>query len=137
MTDLTVIENKISSVHKYLKILERYKQFSQKEIVDDLDRKGALERYLYLTMQATIDLSETVIAYKNLRKPSTMSESFHILHAEEIITSGLSEEMIKMTGCRNVIAHDYEKLNYEILYDVLQNRLVFIEAFVERIENLS
>jgi len=136
MTDLTVIENKISSIHKYLKILERYKQFTQKEIIGDIDRKGALERYLYLIMQATIDLSEAVIAYKNLRKPSTMSESFHILHEERIIDSDLVGEMIKMTGCRNVIAHDYEKLNYEILYDILQNRLISIKALVEEIEKV-
>lgn len=137
MTDLTIIENKISAVHKYLKILERYKQYTQKEIINDIDRKGALERYLYLIMQATIDLSEAVIAYKSLRKPSTMSESFHILREEEIITADLAEEMIKMTGCRNVIAHDYEKLNYDILYDVLQKRLIYIEAFVATIGNVS
>ena len=88
-------------------------------------------------MQATIDLSEAVIAYKSLRKPSTMSESFHILREEEIITADLAEEMIKMTGCRNVIAHDYEKLNYDILYDVLQKRLIYIEAFVATIGNVS
>ncbi|MDR4503975.1 MAG: DUF86 domain-containing protein [Candidatus Scalindua sp.] len=37
----------------------------------------------------------------------------------------MAEQMIKMTGCRNVIAHDYEKLNYEILSDVLQKDILF------------
>ena len=39
MTNLTVIENKISSIHKYLGILTRYKQYSQKELVNDIDKK--------------------------------------------------------------------------------------------------
>lgn len=136
MTSLTVIENKISSVKKYLRILERYKQYSQDEIVNDIDKKGAVERYLYLAAQASIDLAESVIAYKNLRKPSTMSDSFYILQEEGIISIELTEKMVKMTGFRNIIAHDYEKLNYAIVYDVLQNKLPDIEDFLNRISSI-
>jgi uncharacterized protein YutE (UPF0331/DUF86 family) len=136
MTDLTVIENKISSVRKYLKILERYKQYSQKEIADDIDRRGAVERYLYLVMQSSIDLAEAVISYKKLRKPATMGESFHILQEEEIITPELTGQMVKMTGFRNVIAHDYEKLNYDIVYDVLKNKLQYIDDFLDKISRI-
>ena len=136
MTSLSVIENKISSVKKYLRILERYKQYSQDEIVNDIDKKGAVERYLYLAVQASIDLAESVIAYKNLRKPSTMSDSFYILQEEGIISIELTEKMVKMTGFRNIIAHDYEKLNYAIVYDVLQNRLPDIEDFLNRISSI-
>jgi uncharacterized protein YutE (UPF0331/DUF86 family) len=136
MTSSAVIENKISSIRKYLDILERYKDISQKEIVEDIDKKGAVERYLYLVTQATIDLSEAVIAYKNLRKPSTMSESFRILQEEGIISSDLTAQMVGMTGFRNVIAHDYETLNYDIVYDVLQNRLKHIEDFLQKISRM-
>lgn len=136
MTDLTVIENKISSVRKYQKILERYKQYSQKEISDDIDRRGAVERYLYLVMQSSIDLAEAVISYKKLRKPATMGESFHILNEEEIITPELTAHMVKMTGFRNVIAHDYEKLNYDIVYDVLTNKLQYIDDFLDKISRI-
>lgn len=136
MTSLSVIENKISSVKKYLRILERYKQYSQDEIVNDIDKKGAVERYLYLAAQASIDLAESVIAYKNLRKPSTMSDSFYILQEEGIISIELTEKMVKMTGFRNIIAHDYEKLNYAIVYDVLQSKLPDIEDFLNRISSI-
>lgn len=133
MTDLAVIENKISSVKKYLKILERYKKYSRKEIEANLDLKGAIERYLYLAVQATIDLAEAIIAYKNLRKPTTMSEAFYILNEEKIIPQDLTEKMVKMTGFRNVIAHDYEKINYDILYEVLQKGLKDIDNFLAKI----
>ncbi len=136
MTSLSVIENKISSVKKYLRILERYKRYSQDEIVNDIDKKGAVERYLYLAVQASIDLAESVIAYKNLRRPSTMSDSFYILQEDGIISIELTEKMVKMTGFRNIIAHDYEKLNYAIVYDVLQNRLIDIEDFLNRISSI-
>ena len=119
-----------------MRILERYKRYSQDEIVNDIDKKGAVERYLYLAVQASIDLAESVIAYKNLRRPSTMSDSFYILQEGGIISIELTEKMVKMTGFRNIIAHDYEKLNYAIVYDVLQNRLPDIEDFLNRISSI-
>lgn len=133
MSSLAIIENKISAIKKYFKILARYKKYSQKEIEKNVDIKGALERYLYLAAQASIDLAEAVIAYKKFRKPATMGEAFYILNEEGALSNDLTEKMIKMTGFRNIIAHDYGKLNYDIVYDVLQNRLADIEKFIKMI----
>lgn len=137
MTNTAVIENKISAILKYLKILEGYKKYSKKEIERDLNLKGALERYLYLISQATIDLAEATLSFKNFRKPATLGESFHILNEEKIISDELTEKMIKMVGFRNVIAHDYEKINYDIVYNVLQNRLADIEEFLKAVKKLA
>ena len=130
MSNINIIENKISSVLKYLKILERYKKYSREESQNNIDIRGAVERYLYLVTQATIELAESTIAFKNFRKPTTMSEDFYILNEEEIIDSALTEKLVNMTGFRNTIAHDYEKLDYSIVYDVLQNKLKDIQEFL-------
>jgi len=136
MTNFAVIENKISDARKYLKILERYKKYSQEEIVNNIDIKGALERYLYLAAQSVIDLADAIISYKKLRKPTTLSESFYILNEERIIDAELTEKMIKMTGFRNIIAHDYSKLDYCIVYKTLHNNLKDIEKFLELTEKI-
>ena len=136
MTYSSVIENKISSVEKYLKILERYKKYSKEEIVKDIDLRGAIERYLYLATQATIDLAEAIISFKEFRKPTTMSENFYILEEEGIIKKELTENLVNMVGFRNIIAHDYEKIDYDIMYDILVNRLRDIEEFLKLIEKI-
>lgn len=135
MTSFAVIENKISSIKKYLNILERYKKYSKKEIEEDLNIRGAVERYLYLAVQSSIELAESVVAFKNVRKPSTMSEAFYILEEEKIISKELLDKMIKMTGFRNVIAHDYERMNYDIVYAVLQNGVADIKQFASEISS--
>ena len=137
MTNLAIIENKISSVKKYLKILERYKKYSKKEIEEDIDIRGAIERYLYLVSQATIDLAEAVIAYKNFRKPTTMGETFLILNEENIISAELTDKMVKMVGFRNIVVHDYEKINYDIVYEILQRGLKNINDFLKKIQYLK
>ena len=137
MTNLSLIENKISSAKKYLKILEKYQKYSQEEIENDVDRRGAVERYLYLAAQSSIDLADALIAYKNFRKPATLGESFRILEENGVILPELTEKMVKMTGFRNVVAHDYDKINYDIIYDMLQNRLDDIKVFLEVIAGLQ
>ena len=136
MTNLSVIENKISAARKYLKILERYKKYSKEEIKNNLDIRGAVERYLYLAAQAAIDLAEAVIAYKKFRKPTTMTEAFYILDEEGIIDAKLTEKLVGMVGFRNIVAHDYEKINYDIVYAVLHKGLKDINDFLRKIERL-
>lgn len=136
MTNFSVIENKVSSIKKYLKILERYKKYSKKEIVESIDLRGAVERYLYLAVQATIDLAEAMISFKKLRKPTTTSESFYILEEEKIIKKKLTENLVNMVGFRNIVAHDYEKIDYDIMYDILLNRLKDIKGFLKSIEEI-
>lgn len=126
-----MIENKISAIRKYLSILDRYKGFSKVEIENNIDIKGAVQRYLYLVTQTTIDLAESIIAQKKLRKPTTMAESFHILHEAGVISDELKQKLVQMAGFRNVIAYAYEDLDYDIVVDVLHNSKKDISAFLE------
>jgi len=130
MSSLSVIEAKISHIQKYLKLLGRYKGFSQKEIQENPDLKGAVERYLYLAVQATLDLGEAVIAFKEFRRPGTYTDVFYILEEENFIPKTLSEKLVNMTKFRNVLAHDYEKVDFGIVYDALKNRLMDIEELI-------
>jgi uncharacterized protein YutE (UPF0331/DUF86 family) len=137
MTDLSVIENKLSSVKKYLSILGNFTRYSKDNLENDLVIRGAVERYLYLVCQSSIDLAEAVISYKKLRKPTTMSESFYILGEEKLINEKLVQKMAKLVGFRNIMAHDYEKVDYNIVYDILHARLKEVEEFLDSIEKIA
>lgn len=134
MTSIGVLENKISAVKKYLKIIEFYKKFSLSQIENDLTLKGALERYLYLAIQETIELAEAVISLKNFRKPSTYRESFYILEEEKIISKPLSEKLVKMVGFRNFITHDYEKADFKIVYNALKKGTEDMKNFLKAVQ---
>lgn len=136
MTNLSTIENKISNTQKYIKIAGRYKKYSREKIEKDVDVRGMVERYLYLAAQGAIDLAEAAISFKNFRKPTTMSEAFYILEEEGVIKSKLAEKMVEMVGFRNIISHGYEKVDYDIVYDVLRSGLKEIEKFLKIVSKL-
>ena len=131
MTNIDVIENRVSAIKKYLNIIDGFKRYSAEEIAHDIIVKGAVERYLYLAVQTTIDLAEAVIAYKKFRKPSTMGESFYILSEEKIISREFAEKLAKMVGFRNVVAHDYEEVDSGVVFNILHHELSDIENFIK------
>ena len=136
MSNLTVIENKISSIQKYLKILERYKNYSREELENNIDIRGAAERYLYLVSQAAIDLAEAVIAYKNSENRAPWPNLLISLKKKKIISDELVKKMIGMVGFRNIVAHDYEKINYDLVYRILHQDIEDIRKFIERVAKI-
>lgn len=133
MSSISIIEAKITSIRKYLGILKQYKKYSIEDIEDDMMRKGSLERYLYLVTQAAIDLAEAIIAFKEFRRPTTYGESFSILEEENFISLELSKKLVNMTKFRNIIAHDYENVDFQIVFDAARNNLADIEKFLDKI----
>ncbi len=129
MTSIHVIENKISSIRKYLTILEPCRSISLEQLMTDYMMRGAVERYLYLAAQSTIDLADAFIAFRGLRKPSNMGESFTVLREAGVLPAPQAEELVRMTGFRNALAHNYEGLDYEIVHSVLRERLEEFEEF--------
>jgi uncharacterized protein YutE (UPF0331/DUF86 family) len=133
MTNIAVIENKLSSIRRYLDILASYRTVSLEEVESDTTLRGAIERYLYLLAQAAIDLADAFIAFRKLRKPATMAESFAILQEAGLLSRELAARLARMAGFRNILAHDYERLDYRIVLDVLHHHLRDVEDLVDAV----
>lgn len=134
MNAVHVLENKISTVRKYLLGLDAFQTYTKEEILSDEMKLRALERQLYLLTQATIDLAGAVLSKKKLRKPTTYKENFEILNEAGLISKELLEKMTKMTGFRNILAHQYVALDNNKLYDVLVNSSKDIGFFLDELE---
>ncbi len=126
-----VLENKIAYIRRQITLAQAYKKYSRPEIEKNDEVRPALERILYLISQATIDLGEALIAYKKLPKPTDQGDIFRVLRENKLIEFGLSERLISMAGFRNKIAHIYEHLDYDKVYEVLHKDLKDVEEFIE------
>lgn len=137
MTNHSVIENLINFIREQLEYLEKYKNYSREQIENTPDVRLALERLLYLAVQAAIDLAHAVVSYKKLRKPTTLREAFYILNENNIIDKELTDKLVGMVGFRNIITHGYTKVNYDLVYDIIHNRLEDIKEFIKIIFDIT
>jgi Uncharacterized conserved protein len=133
MTNIDVLKNKISEIQKYFQLLKNYQNVKKDDLLKDVTLKGAVERYLYLICQATIDFAEALISYLNLRTPSTYGEIFEILGEQKLISKEMVLKMKKMTGFRNILAHAYGEINIDIMLDVLKKDISDFNLFIKEI----
>jgi len=95
--------------------LEDYKQ--------DLKTKAVCERYCEKIIEAAEDLSFLMISYRKLKYPENEKEVFDILKQAGIISEELTEKLKDFKGMRNIIAHQYGKIDDEIVFEAVTEQL--------------
>jgi uncharacterized protein YutE (UPF0331/DUF86 family) len=72
----------------------------------------------------------------NLGDPKSYSECIELLKKFEYISEELAEKLIKMVGLRNLLAHEYIKIDPQKLLNYLQNLGDFYEFIKSVVEYL-
>ena len=79
-----------------------------------------------------LDIGKLLIIIKGLKRPEENQEIFSALRDEKIVSEKLAENLMGIANFRNILVHDYEKIDREIVYEKLQNNLSDIEDFKKK-----
>jgi len=93
----------------------------------------ALRYGLFESIQIIIDLSCHLSAKYNLGVSRTYVECIERLERFEYIDTGLAKSLIASIGLRNMLIHEYVKINIERLYGYLE----LIEDFSNYVKAIS
>ncbi len=96
---------------------------------DDKRLRRAVERSLQVAIEACLDIGRRIIALEGFRYPQSNREVFQILSEEGVVPSGLLPTLLNMARFRNLIVHDYARIDDEVVYGILKRRLEDLEAF--------
>ena len=131
------ILEKLENFQEYMRYLRQLQEEakSEKMFLADFHLFGNTERYLQLSIQAIIDISHLVIIDLGLRRPQDNYEAISILFEKKIISEKLTQKLTKMVGLRNILVHEYGKIDRELIYKILQERLGELEDFKKQIIN--
>jgi uncharacterized protein YutE (UPF0331/DUF86 family) len=127
------ILNKLERLEGYVKILNSYKRYSIQDINEDFTLRGAIERYLEVSLECCIDIGEMIISSLGLRKPETYKEVIGILGEEGILPEGFAGRFAEAAKFRNILVHMYAEVDVETVYKVLQNNLRDFDEFAKYI----
>jgi len=103
------------------------------EIRNDRTLKGAVERYMEVSLLYVIDICEMIISSERLKRPDTYREAVLILGQHNILPMTFAEKLAPAAGFRNVLVHMYTDIDLEKLYSHLQNDIDDLELFAEYI----
>ncbi len=94
----------------------------------DLMHIDALTLNIERACQAAIDLAMHVVASKHLGMPQSQADAFRLLADAGELDRKLSERMIGMCGFRNILIHQYQELEVELLHKVASEHWKDLEA---------
>jgi len=119
-----IILNKKESIERCVKQIYRYYDLtSEKPFEEDFLKQDAIALNLQRACEQAIDLANYVIKTKKLGLPKESKESFRILAKEKIVPENLATNLGKMVGFRNVLVHEYQKLDLKLMTEVIENHL--------------
>lgn len=130
MVKRDVVLSRLSKLNEYIDFLNKVKEYSKDEYSNDPFVYGASERFLHLAIECVLDISNHVISDMRFRKPDNNRDIFEVLSENKIIENNLKNNLCNMAGFRNILVHDYIKLDREVVYDIIINNLRDIEEFM-------
>lgn len=116
------INDKIKEIEIYLNELLEVMPRTFDEY-KELKTKAACERYFEKIVEAVVDLAFLIIKQRRLKVPEEDKEVFDILLDENVISKELCERLKDAKGMRNLIAHEYGKIDDEIVFNSIVEEL--------------
>ncbi len=102
---------------------------------DNLRLKKAVERSLQVAIEICFDIGQRIISIKALPLASSYRDTFLILQDAGVLAPGQGEKLANMASFRNLLVHDYARVDDERVYAILKRRLGDFDAFAEAIAN--
>ena len=113
--------------------LQRFRDMhSLEDVRKDRHLEWSLRYGLLEAIQIVIDVSCHLVSRDNLGMPSTRSECIKLLQQAGYISDALASTLLGMVGLRNILVHEYIRIELERLYNLL-DRIDDFRAFVKEI----
>lgn len=129
-------------IYEKLKLLDDYISYlahlkkeikSEKQFVEDFRLFTSVERCLQLCCQAIIDCLDLIIIEQGLEKPEDRREIVSVVYNAKIISENLSSKLEGISGFRNILVHEYGKIDRKKVYQYFSQKLGDFKIFKKEI----
>jgi len=131
------IFEKLQQLDGYISNLKKLKKEikSLEEFLEDFHLYGLTERYLQLSCQVVMDTLNLVIIEEAWEKPEDNQEAVAILFGKKIISESLASRLEGIAGFRNILVHEYGKIDRRRVYQYLLEKLELFKVFKKEVLN--
>lgn len=119
MLNKEFVKRKINLIGEDLVHLAEFSQYSFSEIASDYKKQAIIERLLERIIMRAIDINQHLIAElsnKDIVIPKDYKETFSGLVNLKIYSKEFADEISKSVGTRNILVHEYDKVDYTKVY---------------------
>jgi len=141
LVDKTIILRKLAELEEYLGQIREFSSVSAEVYSGDWKTRRIVERTLQIMIELCIDIAGHIISDRRLRVPVSYADTFKSLAEAGLITPQISDVMEKMAKFRNIVVHQYENVDTEIVILILRKHLsdflVFRDAVLQMFNDVK
>lgn len=123
MVDRDLVRRKLAELAQYVTQVSEYRDLTVERYRADWKTQRIVERTLQMAIETCVDVASHAIADRGLRAPSTYAETFEILVQAGVMSPDLGRVMAEMTGFRNVVVHEYARIDADVVIRILRAHL--------------
>jgi uncharacterized protein YutE (UPF0331/DUF86 family) len=129
MVDRDLVARRRVALEQYLRELRDIVQVGREAYLQDWKTQRAAERTLHLAVEVCLDFAEHVISDQRLPAPETTAQTFEILQGAKLIPPDLGEALVRMARFRNLLVHDYVRVDAGKVFDIATHDVKDMERF--------
>lgn len=127
--DRQVMERKLEALRVCLQRLRDRRPASAQLLALDQDAQDVLVLNLARAVQLCVDMAAHLLAGTSQSVPATMAEAFLLLARLGVIDDDLALRMRRSVGFRNIAVHNYEVLNWQLVFELAGDPLRDFDRF--------
>ena len=135
MVDSDLILAKAGSLKRHLRRVIEKRNTDLQSFLEDIDRQESILFNLQMAVQNCIDIAAHIISEEGFGVPGSTNEMFYLLEENGYLDRKLTEKMVKAVGLRNLLVHEYSKIELEQIFEIAQNDIRDLNEYLVAILN--
>jgi uncharacterized protein YutE (UPF0331/DUF86 family) len=127
--DRGVVTARLAVLEENLRLLEPFADLDLATYLGDPRNYGAAERFLHLAIEAIFDIGTHCISALKLSKPLSYSDIIPALAHAGLISHETQAELEGLAGFRNLLVHEYIRLDRARIHAFLAAHLGGLRRF--------
>jgi len=124
VADSRVVSIKLEQIEQYYgELAEKRATLSRQKFLTETTEQRAVERMFENVIQSCADLAQHIATQDFGFEGAASKGAIQLIHREGLIDQETAELLVAAVGFRNVLPHEYGHIDYEEVYEMLQDGL--------------
>ncbi len=126
-----VLINKIQSIQRCVARAKEEYNLANGNFIQNYSNQDAAILNIIRACEQCIDLGSHIVKVHKLGIPNDSRDVFRLLADKQIISLELADKLQKMIGFRNMMVHEYQRINLDIVIAVIKTGLDDVVGFCD------
>jgi uncharacterized protein YutE (UPF0331/DUF86 family) len=98
-----------------------------------VEKRRSCERLLQVSIEAVIDTCALLVTGLRLGLPADEDDLFEKLASRGVISHRIADLLRRMKGMRNILVHEYGRVDNALVFETVEQRLGDFDAFTREV----